>query len=175
MRYLTFKLILLLFTLPIFATEISVKICDNLTEYPEILKQVNRSNNSQLIETNLIQTFKLLINNSLVAGNNKLTQYRASISQIKKDIDKWQKNTLSQIQKCEKYWNYSIDNSLGKYYGLIIGINNYQHWPRLNTAINDAKMIDEVLSNKYGFNNKLLINASYQEIISTFKRLKNKL
>ncbi|MBE9561933.1 MAG: caspase family protein, partial [Proteobacteria bacterium] len=170
MRYLS--LILILITLPVSA-EISIKTCDNLTEYPEIMKQVRYTDNLQT--SSLIKIFNNLINSSLVTDNDKLKSYKTTISQIKIDIKKWQEDTITKLQKCEKYWQYNIDNSLGKYYGLIIGINNYQHWPRLTTAINDAKMIDEVLRNKYGFNNEVLINASYQEIITTFKRLKNKL
>ncbi len=175
MQHLILKIILLLAMLPAFATGTSVKTCDNLTDYPEILKQIRHSTDLKLVKNTLIQAFKTLINESLVAGNDKLTQYRSSILQIKTDVNKWHQDTLDQLQTCEKYWNYTIDKNLGRYYGLIIGINNYQNWPRLTTAINDAKMIDEVLNSKYGFNNQLLINASYKEIVTTFKRLKAKL
>ncbi|MCK5875993.1 MAG: caspase family protein, partial [Candidatus Marithrix sp.] len=170
MRYL--PLIFILITLPAFA-EMSVKTCNNLIEYPEILKQVKNNDNFQT--DILIQTFENLINNSLTTDNNKLKLYQDSISQIQTNVQKWYKITLSKLQKCEKYWQYTIDKNLGKYYGLIIGINNYRYWPKLTTAINDAKMINEILSSKYSFNNKLLINPSYQKIISTFKNLKNKL
>ncbi|MDM8569838.1 caspase family protein, partial [Thiotrichales bacterium HSG1] len=170
MRYLT--IILFLLNLPAFA-DISVKTCNNLTEYPEILKQIKNSN--ELPTDILIDTFNNLINTSQSTNNSKINQYQTSITQIKTDVQKWRQNTLAKLQKCEKYWQYTIDKNLGKYYGLIIGINNYQYWPRLTTAVNDAKMIDTVLTNKYGFNNKLLINPSYQEIVTSFKHLKNKL
>jgi WD40 repeat protein len=34
---------------------------------------------------------------------------------------------------------------------LVVGINNYQHWPKLNNAVKDANDIVSVLMNKYGF------------------------
>jgi hypothetical protein len=41
---------------------------------------------------------------------------------------------------------------LGNYHGLIIGINAYQNWSLLQTAVNDAIKLKQVLIEKYGFN-----------------------
>jgi uncharacterized caspase-like protein len=46
----------------------------------------------------------------------------------------------------------------GKYYGLIIGINNYQHVNKLKNAVNDATVVDQVLRDRYGFETRLLID-----------------
>tara|TARA_A100001011_G_scaffold304793_1_gene319217 strand:- start:1280 stop:3124 length:1845 start_codon:yes stop_codon:yes gene_type:complete len=51
-----------------------------------------------------------------------------------------------------------------KYFGLIIGNNDYQNLEKLDAAENDAKGVAEVLEKKYGFNNTLLLNANYDEI-----------
>lgn len=40
---------------------------------------------------------------------------------------------------------------LGAYYALIIGINEYEHWNPLQTAVHDAKSLKDVLVGKYGF------------------------
>ena len=40
---------------------------------------------------------------------------------------------------------------LGNYYALIIGIDDYKEWRRLNTAVNDALVLRKVLIEKYGF------------------------
>ncbi len=45
-------------------------------------------------------------------------------------------------------WNYK---NLGNDYALIIGINNYEHWPPLQTAANDAKGLYQILSERYGY------------------------
>ena len=55
----------------------------------------------------------------------------------------------------------------GKYYALIIGNNNYKHLPKLKTAIADAKSIDETLKNQYGFQTKLLIDATRDNILDS--------
>jgi peptidoglycan/xylan/chitin deacetylase (PgdA/CDA1 family)/Flp pilus assembly protein TadD len=36
-------------------------------------------------------------------------------------------------------------------WAVIIGINDYQHWPKLRYAVNDANGIEEVLTSKFGF------------------------
>lgn len=67
------------------------------------------------------------------------------------------------------------DLDLGKYYALIIGNNAYQHFPALDTAVNDAKDTEEVLRTKYGFNTTLLLNANRYQILSTLNELREKL
>lgn len=42
--------------------------------------------------------------------------------------------------------------SWGTYYALIIGINDYAKWPRLQTAVKDATVIRDTLITNYGFN-----------------------
>ncbi len=41
--------------------------------------------------------------------------------------------------------------SEAKNYLLIVGINQYQHWPQLNNAVSDVTMVKDVLSTKYRF------------------------
>jgi len=45
----------------------------------------------------------------------------------------------------------------GTYHALIIGINNYKEWPRLQTAVKDAKVIRDTLIARYGFPEKNVI------------------
>jgi uncharacterized caspase-like protein len=39
----------------------------------------------------------------------------------------------------------------GRNYALIVGINEYETWPRLKTAVNDARQLARVLLSRYGF------------------------
>ena len=61
----------------------------------------------------------------------------------------------------------------GRYFALVIGNNVYQYVPRLKTAETDAKEVDAILREQYGFQTKLLLNANRQQImsaISSFRR-----
>ena len=66
---------------------------------------------------------------------------------------------------------------VGKYYALIIGINNYSgEWPKLKNAVNDASVVANVLKEKYSFNQvKMLINeeATREGILAAFEWLMN--
>ena len=55
----------------------------------------------------------------------------------------------------------------GKYYALVIGNNDYQHLPKLQTAVNDATEVARVLQHNYGFvEPKVLLNATRDEILT---------
>ncbi|MGH7073101.1 MAG: caspase family protein [Stellaceae bacterium] len=53
----------------------------------------------------------------------------------------------------------------GRYYALVIGNDQYENWPRLHTAVNDARSIAQLLTNKYGFQVQLLTNATKTQIM----------
>ncbi len=53
----------------------------------------------------------------------------------------------------------------GRHHALVIGINAYESLPRLETAINDARAIGEVLERSYGYNVRLLLDATRADII----------
>jgi hypothetical protein len=55
----------------------------------------------------------------------------------------------------------------GAYPALVIGNDDYQHLPKLQTAVNDATAIGEVLQNQYGYNVKTLYNASRSDILQS--------
>ncbi|MDP6853910.1 MAG: caspase family protein [Arenicellales bacterium] len=69
--------------------------------------------------------------------------------------------------------NASIPNlDYGDYYALVIGNNDYQDLTNLRSAVNDAKVVSTVLEVDYGFNVKLLENASRKEILRSLKHLR---
>jgi uncharacterized caspase-like protein len=45
----------------------------------------------------------------------------------------------------------------GAYHALIIGINDYKEWPRLQTAVKDATVLRDILVSRYGFDKKNVI------------------
>ena len=62
-----------------------------------------------------------------------------------------------------------------KYYALVIGNNNYEHLEKLDAAEKDAEVIADVLTNKYGFEVDLLLNADYDTTVNSLFKITNKL
>ncbi|MDC0152909.1 caspase family protein [Candidatus Pelagibacter sp.] len=54
-------------------------------------------------------------------------------------------------------------NTNEKYYALIIGNNDYKKLEDLDNAVNDAKDLEKVLKEKYGFETTLLLNQTSDE------------
>ena len=52
----------------------------------------------------------------------------------------------------------------GAYFALVIGINDYSHLKKLSTAVSDANAIAQLLHDKYGFDVKLIHNATRDQI-----------
>ena len=67
----------------------------------------------------------------------------------------------------------SVD--FGRFYALIIGINDYKQLPALQTSVNDAKAVDEMLRTRYGYQTRLLVNATRHQIMTAFDDLRKKL
>lgn len=65
--------------------------------------------------------------------------------------------------------------ALGNYFALIIGNNHYEKIPSLDTPANDAQEVDKILSTKYGFKTKLLLDANRYQILSAMNELRAKL
>ena len=68
-----------------------------------------------------------------------------------------------------------INIDFGKYYALIIGNQKYEKIQSLDTPVNDARDVDKVLREKYGFNTKLLIDANRYQILTAMNELRAKL
>lgn len=67
------------------------------------------------------------------------------------------------------------DIHFGKFYALIIGNNSYSAYPALQTPANDAKSLDVILRERYGFNTKLLLNANRHQIMTALNEIHKKL
>jgi hypothetical protein len=65
--------------------------------------------------------------------------------------------------------------NFGNYYALIIGNNAYKQFPKLKTAVHDAKKTESILRSQYGFKTKLLLNADRYSILTALNELSNSL
>ncbi len=66
--------------------------------------------------------------------------------------------------------------NIGNYYALIIGINRYHEWKPLETAVNDALALKDILIGRYGFEEKNITmltdnNARWENIIGQMKKM----
>ena len=66
----------------------------------------------------------------------------------------------------------------GKNFLLIIGINSYKYWPKLNNAVKDAKDMKAVLLSRYNFNSSEVLelyddDASKKNILEKLSKLKD--
>jgi uncharacterized caspase-like protein len=63
----------------------------------------------------------------------------------------------------------------GRYHALVIGNNDYRHLPRLKTAVNDAEATAALLRQRYGFEVRLLVDATRDQIIEALNRFRREL
>jgi len=73
------------------------------------------------------------------------------------------------IDKREKNWG---EINFGNYHALIIANNDYQKVPKLETPVTDAQAVEKILSAKYGFKTKILINGTRYQILSELNKLR---
>lgn len=66
-------------------------------------------------------------------------------------------------------------NGFGRYHALIIGVDEYSGLPDLKSAIFDAKVISSLLRDEYGFEIKLLMNPTRNEIIRALSQYRKQL
>ena len=71
--------------------------------------------------------------------------------------------------------DHSPPMQLGKYYALVIGINDYKQLPKLKTATNDARVVRDILRDDYGFEVELLLDASRSDILLSLGKLRERL
>jgi peptidoglycan hydrolase-like protein with peptidoglycan-binding domain len=63
----------------------------------------------------------------------------------------------------------------GRYHALVIGNNNYRDLPKLATAVADAEGVAALLEKNYGFNVRLMTNATEEDIIGQLTNLRREL
>lgn len=63
----------------------------------------------------------------------------------------------------------------GRFYALIIGSNNYKYLPELQTARNDAKELDKILRERFGFETEVLLDATRSDILDSLNNFRKRL
>jgi hypothetical protein len=63
----------------------------------------------------------------------------------------------------------------GPYYALVIGDDDYDSLPKLATAAKDARAVERMLREYYGFQTTLLVNATRSQVVSALSDYRHKL
>ncbi len=71
--------------------------------------------------------------------------------------------------------NVAVNVVTGRYHALVIGNNAYRNLPPLKTAMTDARVIESILRERYGFETKLLLNAGRQDIFQAISHYRQRL
>jgi hypothetical protein len=110
---------------------------------------------------------------SIKESNNK-NMFREYLRQFPSGVySGLAKIKLQELSANKKVQAASIPSlDYGGYYALVIGNNDYQDLTNLRSAVNDAKAVSTVLEVDYGFNVKLLENASRKDILRSLKHLR---
>ena len=66
-------------------------------------------------------------------------------------------------------------SNTAKNVAVIIGNNQYNSFPSLKTAVNDARTVADLLKSRYNYETQLIINGSRLEILQTFDSLRSTL
>ncbi len=69
----------------------------------------------------------------------------------------------------------SAPQAAARFYALIIGNNNYPSLPKLKTAVADAREVEKLLREEYGFRTKLLVDATRSQIVSALSTYRREL
>lgn len=117
-------------------------------------------------------------NDKLLSHLRLQNKYTQKVNLAKNEKGKIQKEKNASAIPISKSVTSSIrrnSHNFGNYFALVIGNNNYEHLPNLNTAISDAKAVSKILSNHYGFKVNLLIDATRSDILSSLNKYRMKL
>jgi len=110
---------------------------------------------------------KVIVEQSVFVGSNNIEIEIVA-------YDKWGLNKVERFVLDKIVETFKIN--YGDYYALIIGNNDYDYLPKLNTAINDANKISSILNSNYNFKEVILLeDATRKEILVALYDLKKKL
>lgn len=84
-------------------------------------------------------------------------------------------STAQAAQQAPSVEQSVADIDFGPYYALVIGNDSYSQFPALDTAVSDARAIDRILRQRYGFHSRLLLDASRYDILSALNRYREQL
>jgi uncharacterized protein len=105
----------------------------------------------------------------------ELEQTKQKVAELQNQLQMQQRGAKRRHFKNKRRESGSNKLLLGTYHALIIGNNQYQHLPKLKTAVNDAKVVDKLLRTRYGYKTTVLLNANRYQILNALNQLRQRL
>jgi len=160
----------------------------------QLLKQQLKTMSAQLVEA----TKNAADNTTSKQQESLYNQQKAQLTQLRQwiktlesekvvsqqaisSLPKLRTVSASTVDVTEKPFNqtnqslWANDVDFGKYYALIIGNQDYETITDLDTSKNDAQVMAKLLTERYGFETKLLINADRITLMETINALNDNL
>lgn len=138
----------------------------------ELKQQKNQQNNELLAQVADLNALVDNLKNENDSSKKKLASIETAANArkirtvVNKDTPTFQAGGMEVISK---------DINFGKYYALVIGIEQYDNVESLNTPINDINAVADLLSKDYGFAVTKVINADNISVMEAINNLNNQL
>jgi hypothetical protein len=137
--------------------------------------QKQQQSSAQQAELAQLQTRKSSIETDVKSEQDKLADIRAERDRLQQQVNDIMAQQQAQMAEHERLAAVINKIDFGRYYALVIGNDDYQQWPRLSTAVGDAQSIADVLQKKYGFQVRVLANATRAQILDAFNQYTDEL
>lgn len=112
----------------------------------------------------------------VAAQQTQLASLEDALSKRRQELADLDYQTRSATVPIQPAVNEDIQGiDFGRYHALIIGNNDYRNLPDLNTAVNDARELNRVLTSRYGYQTTLLENASRDDILKALNAARKRL
>jgi hypothetical protein len=113
-----------------------------------------------------LQARKGGLENDMRSEEANLARVRAERDGVQREVEAMRRDQEKQIGERSRLAQYAKEVDFGRYFALVIGNNEYKLWRKLDTAVNDARDVADVLEKKYGFKVRLLTNATRGQIVN---------
>lgn len=142
----------------------------------ELKNQSSASNTSNADLLLQVEEMKSLIA-ELEAESNVAKEQKVSIQQRSDGLKLRASNTSAETLKFESSGDdiKSDDINFGKYYALVIANQDYDKINDLDTPVNDINVVADLLTNRYGFNVKKVINANDIAVMEAINNISDQL
>jgi hypothetical protein len=133
----------------------------------------NQSNTDLLLQMDEMKTLIA----ELEAESNIAKEQKVSIEQRSDGLKLRASNAVAEASSFEISGDdvKSDDINFGKYYALVIANQNYDKINDLDTPVNDINVVADLLTNRYGFNVKKVINANDIAVMEAINNISDQL
>lgn len=122
-----------------------------------------------------LQARKAKAEGDIRAEEERLAQVRGERDRLQHEVAAMRAQQEKQLAEHTRLAGALKEVNFGRYFALIIGNDEYREWPPLQTAVNDARDLADLLSRKYGFKVTLLTNATRSQILTALDDMSEEL